>query len=103
MKIKKNYRRCVSCKKLALKEDLWRVVRLSKSSTVKLDEGEGRSAYICPESDCLKVAQKKNKLGRSLKAYVTAEIYQVLLERLEKKPCVSASFMKTQETHTSDS
>ncbi|MDJ0556426.1 MAG: YlxR family protein [Microcoleaceae cyanobacterium MO_207.B10] len=79
--MKPNYRRCVSCKKLASKEDFWRVVRLSKSSTVKLDEGEGRAAYICPQPDCLKIAHKKNKLGRSLKAYISPEIYQSLWER----------------------
>ena len=87
--MKPNYRRCVSCKKLASKENFWRIVRLSKSSTVKLDEEEGRSAYICPETDCLQIAQKKNKLSRSLKAYIPSEIYQVLWERLEKRPSTS--------------
>ena len=83
--MKPNYRRCVSCRKVASKDNFWRVVRLSKSSTVKLDDGEGRSAYICPQNDCLKIAQKK-KLGRSLKTYVPSEIYNQLWERLEKYP-----------------
>ncbi len=82
--MKPNYRRCVSCKKLAPKEEFWRVVRSKKSDTIRLDEGEGRSAYICPEMECLKIAHKKNKLGRSLKVYVPPGIYQALWQRLEK-------------------
>ncbi len=78
-----NYRRCVSCKKLAPKEDLWRVVRL-ENYTVRLDEGQGRSAYICPQLECFQIAHKKNKLSRSLKTYVPPEIYQSLWQRLEK-------------------
>ena len=82
--MKPNYRRCVSCKKLAPKEEFWRVVRSKKSDTIKLDQGEGRSAYICcGQIECLKIAHKKNKLGRALKAYVSPEIYQSLWQRLE--------------------
>ena len=82
--MKPNYRRCVSCKKLAPKEEFWRVVRSKKSDTIKLDQGEGRSAYICRKIECLKIAEQKNKLGRSLKAYVPPEIYRSLWQRLEK-------------------
>ena len=81
--MKPNYSRCVSCKKLSPKEEFWRVVRSKKSDTIRLDEGEGRSAYICRKIECLKVAHKKNKLGRVLKTYVPIEIYQSLWQRLE--------------------
>jgi len=81
--MKPNYRRCVSCKKLSPKEEFWRVVRSKKSATIRLDKGEGRSAYICGKIECLRIAHKKNKLGRSLKAYIPLEIYQSLWERLE--------------------
>ena len=80
--MKPTYRRCAICKKVAHKEAFWRVVRLSSSHMVQLDKGEGRSAYLCPQPDCLKAAQKKNRLGRSLKAPVDMEIYQALEERL---------------------
>jgi hypothetical protein len=45
----------------------------------------GRSAYICPQASCLAAAQKKNRLGRALRASVPDEIYQRLWQRLE--PC----------------
>jgi len=80
--MKPNYRRCLSCRKLGPKEGFWRIVRLYPCHQVQLDGGMGRSAYLCPEADCLKAAQKKNRLGRSLKASVSNELYQTLWQRL---------------------
>jgi hypothetical protein len=48
-----------------------------------LDQGMGRSVYICPQANCLQAAQKKNRLGRSLKVTVPEGIYQILWQRLE--------------------
>lgn len=80
--MKPNYRCCASCRKIALKEAFWRVVRVYPSHQVQLDRGLGRSAYLCQEAECLKAAQKKNRLGRSLKAPVSNELYQTLWQRL---------------------
>lgn len=57
--MKPNYRRCVVCRKVALKADFWRIVRVHPSQEVHLDEGMGRSAYLCPQIECLKAARKK--------------------------------------------
>ncbi|WP_204152300.1 YlxR family protein [Leptolyngbya sp. CCY15150] len=80
--MKPNDRRCISCRKVDQKEYFWRIVRVYPSRTVQLDEGMGRSAYLCPSSDCLKAAQRKDRLGRSLKATVPDTIYQGLWQRL---------------------
>ncbi|MBD2089681.1 YlxR family protein [Microcoleus sp. FACHB-1515] len=80
-----NDRRCVSCRKLASKSEFWRVVREHPSGTVRLDEGMGRSAYLCPTAQCLQAAQKKNRLGRALKAQVDNSLYQALSDRLSQK------------------
>ena len=77
-----NYRRCISCRKISPKEGFWRIVRVFPSQAVQLEEGIGRSAYLCPQESCLQAAQKKNRLGRSLKAPVSEEIYQRLWQRL---------------------
>jgi len=74
-------RRCVSCQKIAPKDQFWRVVRLP--SGIQLDRGMGRSAYICPNESCLQQAQKKNRLGRSLRTNVPTEIFTDLKNRLE--------------------
>ena len=88
-----NYRRCLSCRKVALKQEFWRIVRLSPaqveelgaaaaSASIALDSGMGRSAYLCRQTTCLQLAQKKDRLGRSLKAKVPDHVYTTLWERL---------------------
>lgn len=81
-----NYRRCLSCRKVAPKQELWRVVRVYPSRTVQLDTGMGRSAYLCPSANCLQAAQKKNRLGRALKANVPETVYDALWQRLAHPP-----------------
>ena len=80
--MKPNYRRCLSCRRVGLKAEFWRIVRVFPSGKVQLDQGMGRSAYICPTISCLQLAQKKNRLGRSLRATVPETLYQSLWQRL---------------------
>ncbi len=75
-------RRCLSCRTLAPRADFWRVVRLFPARTVVLDQGMGRSAYLCPRRECLQQAQHKNRLGKVLKAPIPPEIYTTLWARL---------------------
>jgi uncharacterized protein len=78
----KDCRRCVSCRKVAPKSEFWRVVRCHPANLVTIDLGntfvQGRSAYLCRTASCLQIAQKKNRLGKSLKAQVREDIYQQL-------------------------
>lgn len=80
--MKPNIRRCVACRQLADKTELWRIIRTVPTHEVVLDQGMGRSAYLCPQADCLKAAQKKNRLSRALKAPVPDQIYATLWQRL---------------------
>ena len=77
-----NYRRCVSCRKVAPKQYFWRIVRIAPTHEVILDRGMGRSAYLCPNLECLTKARRKNRLQAALKTKVTESIYQSLQERL---------------------
>jgi hypothetical protein len=82
----KLFRRCICCQRLAPRDEFWRVVRLhgdNQPITIQLDCGMGRSAYICPTATCLQQAHKKNRLGRSLRAPIPAEIWTQLESRLE--------------------
>ena len=81
--MKPNYRRCISCRRVALKQEFWRIIRVNTSGQLQLDRGMGRSAYICPEADCLLAAQKKNRLGRSLRTSIPPGVYDTLLQRLK--------------------
>ncbi|MEM9216984.1 MAG: YlxR family protein [Cyanobacteria bacterium P01_F01_bin.150] len=84
--MKPNYRGCISCRKKAHRREFWRIVRQFPDKTISLDEGMGRSAYICPSEQCLKIAQKKNRLGRVLKAPVPQSVYDKLWQRLNLSP-----------------
>ena len=81
--MKPNYRRCISCRRVALKQEFWRIIRVNPSGQLQLDRGMGRSAYLCPQVDCLQAAQKKNRLGRSLRTSIPPRVYDTLLQRLK--------------------
>ena len=83
MRLPPNHRRCLSCRKAAPKSVFWRVVRVHPSRLIQLDQGMGRSAYLCPTAACLKAAQKKQRLARVLKTAVPESIYETLWQRLE--------------------
>jgi predicted RNA-binding protein YlxR (DUF448 family) len=53
-----------------------------KQFKIQLDDGMGRSAYLCKNLDCLQLAQKKNRLGRSLRTPIPPEIFDILKARL---------------------
>jgi len=98
----KLHRRCVSCQCIAMRDVFWRVVRVPiaananeeflidkslnegnvKQFQIQLDNGMGRSAYVCKKLDCLHIAQKKNRLGRSLRAPIPPAIFDILKSRL---------------------
>jgi predicted RNA-binding protein YlxR (DUF448 family) len=93
--MKPNYRRCISCRRVALKHEFWRFVRVYPSGELQLDQGMGRSAYLCPQASCLQTAQKKNLLRRSLQTSVPEAIYQALWQRLLTNQLVSDQKIET--------
>ncbi|MFM7221323.1 MAG: YlxR family protein [Nodosilinea sp.] len=90
-----NYRRCISCRQTALKSYFWRVVRRHPDGTVHLDQGMGRSAYLCPRAECLRRAERKNHLGRSLRANIPTPLFAQLWDRLEVGSRLSQNPRKT--------
>jgi uncharacterized protein len=76
------HRRCVSCRRTAHRNEFFRVVRLYPGQSIQLEQGMGRSAYLCQGEACLKVAQKKNALGRALRIAIPADIYGQIQTRL---------------------
>ncbi|MEN9229452.1 MAG: YlxR family protein [Thermostichus sp. DG02_5_bins_236] len=75
-------RRCVACRQLFPRSQLWRLVRQFDSHQVLLEEGMGRSAYLCRQLDCLQTAQRKQRLNKALKASVPDELFQHLEAQL---------------------
>ena len=78
----RNQRRCVTCRLVANKAEFWRIVRTFPDRIMTLNVGMGRSVYLCKTAACLKGAEKKDRLSRSLKAPVPAAFYHKLHESL---------------------
>jgi len=77
-------RRCVACRTLSDRRELWRVVRLAEGGVV-LDQGMGRSAYLCPQLSCLEEARKRRRLQRALRCPLDERLLDVLMQRLSNE------------------
>ena len=78
-------RQCMGCRERKAKREMIRVVR-GTDGIVCLDFGgkmNGRGAYICPNPDCLKKAQRSKSLERSLEVEIPAEVYDRLTKEIE--------------------
>ena len=78
-------RQCMGCRERKAKREMIRVVR-GTDGNVSLDFGgkmNGRGAYICPNPDSLKKAQRSKALGRSLEVEIPAEVYERLTKEIE--------------------
>ncbi|MFM7266416.1 MAG: YlxR family protein [Cyanobium sp.] len=75
-------RRCVACRRLADRRELWRVIRLAEGG-LALDQGMGRSAYLCATLPCLEDARRRRRLQRALRCPVPDSVLVALAERLQ--------------------
>ena len=78
------YRRCVSCRRTAHRQEFWRIVRLFGSQQIQLEIGQGRSAYLCKGQACLQEAKKHRRLERSLKTSIPQLIFDRLNDQLRE-------------------
>ncbi len=81
-------RQCMGCRERKEKRQLIRVVR-TPDGNVSLDFSgklSGRGAYICPDPECLKKAQKAKSLDRSLEVPIPQEVYDRLSKEMEVLP-----------------
>ena len=76
-------RQCMGCRERKEKRALIRVVRTPEGAVCLDFSGKlnGRGAYLCPDPECLKKAQKAKSLERSLEVAIPDEVYA----RLEKE------------------
>ena len=75
-------RRCVACRELFDRSILWRVIR-DHQDGVLLDQGMGRSAYLCRKESCLEEAQRRKRLHKALRCQVPDSAIEELRKRLK--------------------
>jgi predicted RNA-binding protein YlxR (DUF448 family) len=63
------------------RQQLWRIIRLAEGG-IGLDQGMGRSAYLCPNQVCVEEAKRRKRLQRALRCQVAETIVETLEQRL---------------------
>ncbi len=79
-------RQCVGCAQMKSKKELLRIIKTPQEEIILDTTGRknGRGAYICASMDCLKNAQKRRGLERSLKVAIPTEVYETLEQEMCK-------------------
>ena len=78
-------RQCMGCRERKDKRAMIRVVR-GTDGVVSLDfsgKKNGRGAYLCPDQECLKRAQKARSLERSLEVPIPQAVFDRLVKEME--------------------
>ena len=73
-------RQCTGCGVRKEKKQLIRIIK-TPEDLIYLDltgKKNGRGAYICNSVECLRIAEKRKSLERSLKVTIPAEVYKEL-------------------------
>jgi predicted RNA-binding protein YlxR (DUF448 family) len=75
----------MGCWERKAKREMIRVVRMTDGNESLDFSGKlnGRGAYICPNPECLKKAQKAKSLERSLEVPIPEEVYNRLAAEME--------------------
>lgn len=77
-------RKCTGCGEMKPKKELVRVVK-SPEGEISIDatgKKNGRGAYVCKSSDCLKKAIKAKRFERAFEMPIPKEVYDILEQEL---------------------
>ena len=75
-------RTCIACRQIREKRSLIRLV-YTNDGKVEVDTSAkkpGRGAYLCPKKDCWETALKRNRLEHALRAKLSNNDRQILIE-----------------------
>jgi len=77
-------RQCIGCGEMKNKKEMIRVIKTPEEGIIIDSTGKknGRGAYICNSSECLRKAVKTRGLERSLKVSIPHEVYEDLEKEL---------------------
>lgn len=77
-------RKCTGCGEMKTKKEMIRVLKTPEDMIVLDTTGKknGRGAYLCNQTECLKKARKSKGLERSLQCAIPNEVYEELEKEL---------------------
>ncbi len=70
-------RRCISCKATFNRENLLKITR-DNNLGILINQGSGRSAYICKTATCFRDSKIKKKLQRALRSSIDQKIFKII-------------------------
>ena len=78
-------RQCVGCGEMKGKKEMLRVLKTPEDEICLDATGKknGRGAYICNSTECLRQAHRRKSLERSLKTVIPDEIYEELEKEMD--------------------
>ena len=76
-------RRCVACRKVIDRNQLFKVTKDHKDGVV-IEGGMGRSAYICTNETCLEEASRRKRLEKALRCKLNYNVIEILQDRLNR-------------------
>ena len=79
-------RQCKGCGEMKPKKEMLRIIKTAEEEILLDTTGRknGRGAYICPNSECLKKAVKGKGLERSFKMAIPKDVYEMLTKEMEE-------------------
>ena len=79
-------RQCICCGEMKPKKEMLRIIKTAEEEILLDTTGRknGRGAYICPDSECLKKAVKGKGLERSFKMAIPKDVYEMLTKEMEE-------------------
>lgn len=79
-------RKCVACNERKNKYELIRIVKGEDGSLIIDESGKanGRGAYLCKDPTCIEKAKKSGRLKTTLKAAVSEDFYEELMNYVEE-------------------
>ena len=72
-------RMCISCKTIFKRNNLLKITN-DDNQGIMLNQGMGRSAYICKSKKCYTDSKLKKKLQKALKSFIDPDFF-VIFER----------------------
>ena len=77
-------RQCIGCGEMKPKKEMLRIIKTAEEEILLDTTGRknGRGAYICPDSECLKKAVKGKGLERSFKMAIPKDVYEMLTKEM---------------------
>ncbi len=83
-------RKCIGCAEHKSKHEFIKILRSPKNEGPKVltivhgdSKKDGRGAYICKNSECLKKAKKSRRLERTFRGKIEDELYNQLEKAVE--------------------